>query len=361
MDYNTQDTRSFDSYVSTPTTPSQVPMDYFTVLPLIATVRRTSQLAATFGLRRFVPWTAMCLSPSVIVASFTALFHVSKKITDPVQLYTMTPFDEIWQALPLVLWHVLVLAVGATAAQCVMVRFLAEFYARRAIYTSLRTSLWTTALRHGSMLCQAALFIIGSLTVVYLVGHVLTVGLVDLRTNANKVHDKDPFLFGTIATAAVIIMLVLDGFVLFAVIWLAVMYTTTLPIILLEQTASPIDVFRVAYVLARDSRSYLALSWAMASLPGLLVSAIIGWPWHAATRQPQQDFVEWQLGTVAGIWALYLPMLVWLPLLSMYVCTSMLQKTRCLLSLPFLSLYLFVLSLSYFLDTNFAVTKPSCT
>lgn len=318
MDYNTQDTRSFDSYVSTtPTTTLSSEVDYFTVLPLIATVRRTSQLAATFGLRRFVPWTALCLAPSFVVASLTALFHVPQKVTDPVQLLTMTPFDEIWQALPLVLWHILVLAVGATAAQCVMVRFLAEFYGRRALYTSVRTSLWTTALRHGSLLLQAGLFSIGSLTVVYLVGHVMTVGLVDLRTNANKVHDKDPFLFGTIATASVIILLVLDGFVVFAVIWLAVMYATALPIILLEQTASPIDVFRVAYVLARDSRSYLALSWAMASLPGVLVSALIGLPWHAATRQPKQDFVEWQLGTQAGIWALYLPMLVWLPLLSM--------------------------------------------
>ena len=316
MDFNTQDTRSFDSYMSSPASPAGQE-NYFTLLPLLDTAKRTRQLASRFARARFVPWTAAILTPCFVIAFFTAAFHNSQKdIVDHTVFVTLTAFDEIRDALPLVIWQALVMSVGSLLAQSVIVQFLLEVvYGDRLPPTPWRKAIKSTLSRHGKTLATAMLFIVGSLTTVYVVGHFLTVELVHMRQDALHAKHKD-LIFGCIALAAAFMVLCVDMVVIFCLVWLVCLYANLLPIVLMEQPEDPVELFRIAYVLSRDSRSYLTASWALACLPGILASLLIGLPLYLAFRREGQDFVEWQFGTSSGIFAAYLPLLIWIPVLA---------------------------------------------
>lgn len=296
-----------------------MPNNYFTVLGLQDTFQRTFQLTMRYAKDRFVPWTAMIMAPSFAIAIMTAIFHDSgDNLVSSAVFRTMTAFDEVQAALPLVLWHFVVLGIGALLAQSVIVQFIAEVvYGERLPPTPWKRGLELTVERHATVLFLALLFIGGSLASVYIVGHVLTVELMRMRKDAQNARHKDPAIFGFIALAAGLMVFAVDLVVIFCIVWLACLYANLIPVVLLEQPKSPVEVFRIAYVLARDSRSYLTVSWAVACLPGLMATLVLGLPLHLLSRREGQDFVEWQLGTIAGVIALYLPLLVWIPVIGM--------------------------------------------
>jgi len=352
-----QDTASFDSYVSRENQPgAMTEEDYFNVLSLRGSVQRTAALCGRHG-PRLVRWTTTTMLPFFLVAALTAMLRTdpydtttttnsssSSSSSSSNHLHkgggsssssssvpnglTLTPFDELTDALPLVVWHLGIWMLGTLLTVSVVIRYIAEtVYAGHAIHTPYRASIRaivTTSSRVG-LLLAAGVFMLGSVALVYLLGHVLTVGLADLRHNASAVHHKNPLVFGFMEAASWIMTIAVDATAVFAVVWMACMYGHTVPIIILlesqQSQADPVEVFRQAYVLARDSRPYLVASWIMAALPAILVSGFVTYPLYLVTRRSdgQQDFVEWQLGTLAGIVALYLPMMtVWLPVLGIH-------------------------------------------
>ena len=337
MDFGTQeqDTASFDSYVSRAQElelenhskggrgGGRMTEDYFDVLSLMGSIQRTATLCRRHG-PRLVRWATMTMIPSFLVAALTAISHTGQEgVQIPIRL---TPFDELKDDLPLVLWHLTVWMVGTTVAIAVIVRYIAEtVYASQPVHTPYHASVkaTVTSCSRFAILLAAGAFMLLSLAVPYLVGHVLTVGLADLRRDANAVRHKNPFVFGSMEAASWIMTIAVDATAVFGVVWMSCMYGQTIPIIVLLEPQSrtdPVEVFRQAYVLARDSRSYLVATWTVAALPAILITCFVTWPLYVMTRNTdgRQDFVEWQFGTLTGIIALYLPMMtVWLPLFGM--------------------------------------------
>lgn len=373
------------------------------MLSLLAGMRRTWYLTMRHGWR-LSRWTCLTASPSFVVALVTALsWHDDRRRRDDVDdaHSTLTPFQELRQALPLVLWHVTWLTSGAVTALAVVIRYVAETVydddggrqrQRKVVTTtSWRVSVMTALTRHGGVLTAAGTFVVGSCAVVYVVGHVLTVGLRDLRRDAQSAHDKNPLVFGSIACASWIMTVAVDVTVVFVVVWMACMYGFAVPVIVLERnvdddrddnTNVPVEVFRKAYVLARDSRSYLVASWTGAVwIPATVVTLLaVTWPLHAVTtRWPGRDYVDWQLGTIPGVVALYAPlMILWLPLCGMYVvCFCLVACLRLVFIIMRLAIlrevlffvYMLMLSYSHLACLSlsalslllFTVTRPSCT
>ena len=240
--------------------------------------------------------------------------------------------------------------------------------------TSSSTLPWKTVVRqHGVRLVSAGVGIFLTCVAIYVVGHWLTVGLMNLRHDANQVHDKNPLVFGAMSVAATTMVVIVDGFVVFAMIWVLVMYAFAVPVVLWQSAESSnssttssaktkkvtikttqlpsasaplsfmdtnVELFRQVYVLARDSRPFLFFSWLVLLIPVLAIYAgCIILPWHAYTQKydtndsggedgnnnnndattlsERLDFVEWLWGTVTGVLAFYIPsMLLFWPIVS---------------------------------------------